>query len=319
MTTSQVNHIRTFILMIYLACFPLLASAGSICSSTFLNQTLIENLAQGKDIGPIEWLFNIKYKWKSSDKIRKFNVLKYQDVFNFLNSRKSFENFNYKPKNTEAYIAMLDWRLSNLNISINEMDPVFRHKTYRLVEKILKSEGRNSNSHAQQLAELVFRGHFQKPTSFSFLFTRSYDQTSREMLLQHLHALVVTGVVVEIVQANQPEIISKKGFLSRITPQALKDHQEIFKAGLWFGVGVVQSAVSENFLVFLAPFNILKTKANKQLIETTLQENGLEKTVEILGKDLQTQQTFSYFYAILEKTLNWYTVGYVLAPFFLLD
>lgn len=299
-----------FILFVYLVMpFSTSSWAHSYCESVFATDSA--RPTSGTSLGPIDWLTNIKLKIRSSNTLKNFNDQKYQNAFDKISQEKLSIKEGFAPASLEESIAYLDVSLAELNLSILKMEPIIRNKIFKIVQKTLLSQNRGIDSAAPRVASLIFRGAYQKPTSFKFLLTHLPKDVSAEIFTQQLHELAITEIVV---QAFNFKPQSK---VSRLPLRWAKEHKEIINVSLFAAFDVVNTVMSGIFVPILTPFNILKLKKNKVIIEEHLTRNGLDKTLMELGPEFSNKNQFNYYYAVIEKVCNWYFIGYILAPFFI--
>ncbi|QDK46004.1 hypothetical protein DOM22_12995 [Bdellovibrio sp. ZAP7] len=279
---------------------------GSQCSSVFNESTVAGE--RGTDLKPLEWLRGLKQKFITSKVIKEFDQLKYEEHFNEIKSRDLKVEEGFVPKTLEESIAYLDVQLESLSISVAEMPPVMRTKAYKAVQSILKSNGKNAQGTASKLADIIFRGNFQKPTSFAYLLTHSPSQASREMFVQNLESIAVTQIVLQAYDFNPGP--QKPGLMFRMTPQFLRNHKEAISTGFWSAVSVASSVhMGSADGLFLSPLNVFKLNKNRNIIEGSFVRDGFENTLVKLEPEFQSKNQFNYFYSVAVKACNWYIIG----------
>ncbi|MFS4459191.1 hypothetical protein [Bdellovibrio sp. HCB2-146] len=286
-------------------------AAGPQCAELFAESL---QPTAGADLGPIEMVRNLKQKFFPSKLVKNFDQRAYENSVAAIKSQDLRVENGFRPENLEQAIAYLDVQLESLSISIPQMPPVLRHKIYKTVSGVLKAQGRNSDSAAQGLANLIFRGSYTKPTSFYNILTHMPQNSGREMFVQHLHTLEVTSIVTAAYDYNSGP--KKAGMIERHLPKFLKEHREIAMASLWGGISIY-STISSHSLesMFLPSLNIFKLKKHRNDIEQIYLENGLEATIEMLGVKYENTATFNFTYAVIEKAMNWYFFGSILTVF----
>jgi|GEM_PF-2695514 len=296
-----------FLLTLFLGAFNI-ANAGAVplCKNIFS----ASQPTRGTNLSPSQWLINLKLKIISSKALKNFDDQKYQNAFDKFSREKDRGEMDSLPTNLEEYVALLDVSMTELNLSITQMPPVVRHKIYKIINKILATEGQSSTFAAQDISSLIARGAYQKPTSFRFLLTHYPNETSAEMFTQEIHQLVITQVVIEALR-TRPEART-----SAFLPKWARDHKEILGLAFFTALDVANSFASGHFVAVLNPLNVLRMKANKEKIQDSLAQNGLEATMIQLQPEFETKNQINYYYAVAEKSLNWYFIGYILSPFF---
>lgn len=291
-------------LMIFACSVSSFARSAPSCEGVFL----VSRPVVGNNLGPVQWLVNLKLKMKSSKELDNFDEQKYQASFKQLAQDKPIIGPNYVPKTLEDYIAFLDVSLEELNLSILQMPPVIRHTIYKAVNKFLLAEGQVSAGDAQKISDLVIQGSYQKPTSFHFLLTHYPKETAAEMFTQALHKMVITQVVAQALNSNAPT--------SGLFPKWVRDHKEVLSLAVFSALDIGNFILSGSFVPVLNSLDVLQFKATKEKIQKSLNENGLERTLIQFRSEFDNKNQFNYYYAITEKALNWYFIGYVLAPLF---
>lgn len=286
-------------------------AAGPQCAELFAESL---QPTVGSDLGPIEMVRNLKQKFFPSKLVKNFDQRAYEDSIAAIKNQDLRVENGFRPESLEQAIAYLDVQLESLSISIPQMPPVLRHKIYKTVSGVLKSQGRNSDSAAQGLANLIFRGSYTKPTSFYNILTHMPQTSGKEMFIQHLHTLEVTSIVTAAYDYNPGP--KKAGMIARHTPQFLKEHRELAMASLWGGISIYSTISSHSIeSMFLPSLNVFKLKKYKTEIEQTYLGHGLEATLAQLDVKYENTSTFNFTYAVIEKAMNWYFFGSILTVF----
>tara|TARA_B110001454_G_C12723212_1_gene435874 strand:+ start:17947 stop:18882 length:936 start_codon:yes stop_codon:yes gene_type:complete len=309
MKRYQTDPLLTLCLAICLILFNSFARSQTTCHQFYQKKY---HAQPGHDLGPIEAIRSLKQYAFPAKLVRNFSEEHYRMALNRI-----AKDDVLVPSNTEEFTALLDSQLSALNMSTTKMLPIFKYKAYKTIEKILTADGFAASSLAKELAHIIFRGHFKKPTSFAYLLTHSPKETRNEQLLQHLQAMAVTDIVVAIAilgKSNTGPV--KPNVFSRYTPQFIKDRTEEIRASSVLGLSLLTWKGSGEAIAALGPFNIFKTKSYDIRIQKALAENDLHLAYEILKEELSTVAKTGYTYAVAEKILNWYFIYYVLSPFF---
>lgn len=286
-------------------------AAAPQCASIFADKV---QPTIGSDLGPIEMVRNLKQKFFPSQLVKNFDQKSYSEAVETIKTQDLRVENGFRPESLEQAIAYLDVQLESLSISINSMPPVLRHKIYKTVTGVLKSQGRNADSEAQGLANLIFRGSYVKPTSFFYILTHIPTTSGREMFIQHLHALEVTDIVAHAYDYNPGP--KRPSMVVRNLPPFVKEHREIITSALWGGFSIY-ATVSAHSLdsMFLPAFNVFKLKQFKIEIEQAYLENGLEATLQSLNTKYEKIGNFNFVYSAVEKGMAWYFVGSLLTIF----
>lgn len=322
MTKLSHQPSRAFVWILSAFVFVLLASsvkAAPLTCDGLLSVTLPAP-QKGRDIGPIEFLRNLKMNIMGSKQLRKFDAAKYEETVNSLRSTEALKAGAFVPKTVEEFAALMDMKLAALNMSTQKMDPIFRHKAYQLIQKILSSsDNLASGGYSKNLTEVIFRGHFQKTTSFAYLLTHTPKATGSEMLLQHLHTLMVTDLVLQT-SDTLPGMMGpvRPGLFARMSPAFVRENKEIVRAGGFFGLSLVTAIAMQDFMTIgIAKANAFELKNNSAKIQEALMQESPNETFVTLERDLSRTQTGQYVYSVVEKALNWVALIYVVGPLLL--
>lgn len=272
-------------------------------------------VARGTDLGPLEWLRNLKQKSRPSNPLRQFDSEKYHLAFENIKNENLRVEKGFRPKNSEEAVAYLDVQLESLSLSIQQMPPVLRLKAYSAVQKILNGSASEAAASSNLLVDAIFRGNYQKPTSFAYLLTHTPKQASHEIFVQHLHKLVIADIIHSAYEVPSGPTATRA--VERMSSKFISEHREAISTGFWTAVSIAsawQAPMADG--LFLSPFNVLKLKSNKLKIERSLREQGLERTLLKLEPEFQNKNDFNYFYALSVKAMNWYVIASLVAVVF---
>ncbi|WP_413574739.1 hypothetical protein ACLVWU_10960 [Bdellovibrio sp. HCB290] len=294
-----INIVTTLMMMV--TATNAVAASPVQCSTVFASADMAPT--PGANRGPIEYFRNLKMKYFPTKMLKYFNQPAYEKAFKQIKEQGLRIEEGFVPKSIEEYTAYLDVQLAELNTSIAQMQPLFRHKIFKTIDKILTWDTADALTSHKELTDLIFRGSTARPNSFRFLLTHSPEAVSRELFAQHMYSLAVSKVVVESLEFNPGP--RRPGLVGRMTPAFAKKHKEILSATFWAGVGIGTSIHGQMFNVFLGPLSIYKTAGNTKIIETAFIEKGYEEAFRILEPQFSQKSEYNYTYLVTEKTLNW--------------